>query len=213
MNRKNEARSLETVVSPKRVSGKYKTADLDPKPADYDVLVVGGGPAGLTAAACCGRKLLRTGIFEGDSWGGILTRWCPDKRIRITSYNVCYTKLLRSYLASFTISLTAKPSPLTRLQIAASSPKKPETTISPFSLPGFRPRESFVSGSTTSRPSPKTRSLSPMTNPVFCPALMAISASSTAAIFPLHGIASIRRIRLSMNWETAARRAFRNNFV
>ncbi len=81
MNRKNEARSLETVVSPKRVSGKYKTADLDPKPADYDVLVVGGGPAGLTAAACCGRKLLRTGIFEGDSWGGILTRWCPDKRI------------------------------------------------------------------------------------------------------------------------------------
>jgi len=81
MSRKNEARSLETVVSPKRVSGKHRTADPDPKPADYDVLVVGGGPAGLAAAACCGRKMLRTGIFEGDSWGGILTRWCPDKRI------------------------------------------------------------------------------------------------------------------------------------
>ena len=81
MNRKNEARSLETVVSPKRVSGKHRTADPAPKPEDYDVLVLGGGPAGLAAAACCGRKLLRTGIFEGDSWGGILTRWCPDKRI------------------------------------------------------------------------------------------------------------------------------------
>jgi len=81
MSRKNEARSLETVVSPKRAPGKHRTADPATKPADYDVLVVGGGPAGLAAAACCGRKLLRTGVFEGDSWGGILTRWCPDKRI------------------------------------------------------------------------------------------------------------------------------------
>jgi thioredoxin reductase (NADPH) len=81
MNRKSEARSLEMIVSPKRVSGKHRTADPAPKPADYDVLVVGGGPAGLAAAACCGRKQLRTGVFEGDSWGGILTRWCPDKRI------------------------------------------------------------------------------------------------------------------------------------
>jgi len=81
MNRKNEARSLETVVSPKRAPGRHRTADPAPKPTDYDVLVVGGGPAGLAAAACCGRKLLRTGVFEGDSWGGILTRWCPDKRI------------------------------------------------------------------------------------------------------------------------------------
>jgi len=47
----------------------------------YDVVIVGGGPAGLSAAAFCGRKFLRTAVFEGDCWGGILTRCCPDKRI------------------------------------------------------------------------------------------------------------------------------------
>src|SRR4030042_2198408 len=52
-----------------------------PQRLDYDVLVVGGGPAGLSAAAYCGRKFLRTGVFGGDCWGGILTRWCPDKKI------------------------------------------------------------------------------------------------------------------------------------
>src|SRR5574342_1325115 len=49
--------------------------------ADYDVVVIGGGPAGLAAGAFCGRKFLRTAVLEGDSWGGVLTRWCPDKRI------------------------------------------------------------------------------------------------------------------------------------
>lgn len=52
-----------------------------PQGLDYDVLVVGGGPAGLAAASFCGRKFLRTAVFEGDCWGGILTRWCPDKKI------------------------------------------------------------------------------------------------------------------------------------
>src|SRR5574341_1527503 len=49
--------------------------------SDFDVVIVGGGPAGLSAAAFCGRKFLSTAVFEGECWGGILTRYCPDKRI------------------------------------------------------------------------------------------------------------------------------------
>lgn len=49
--------------------------------SDCDVIIVGGGPAGLSAAAFCGRKFLSTAVFEGESWGGILTRYCPDKKI------------------------------------------------------------------------------------------------------------------------------------
>jgi len=81
VNRKNTVRPIEAVDAPKEPPEDRKAPDPDPKPADYDVLVVGGGPAGLAAASFCGRKLLRTAVFEGDSWGGILTRWCPDKRI------------------------------------------------------------------------------------------------------------------------------------
>lgn len=58
-----------------------KASFLAPLPKEYDAVIVGGGPAGLSAAAFCGKKFLRTAVFEGNCWGGILTRCCPDKRI------------------------------------------------------------------------------------------------------------------------------------
>lgn len=69
-----EVRAITPPVGKKR--GKTRV-----RASDYDVLVIGGGPAGLSAASFCGRKFLRTAVFEGESWGGIMTRGCPDKRI------------------------------------------------------------------------------------------------------------------------------------
>ncbi|MEM0475569.1 MAG: FAD-dependent oxidoreductase, partial [Candidatus Norongarragalinales archaeon] len=36
----------------------------------FDVCVVGGGPAGLSAAVYARRRGLRTAVFEGKAWGG-----------------------------------------------------------------------------------------------------------------------------------------------
>lgn len=40
----------------------------------YDVIVIGGGPAGFAAAMYLGRKKLKCALFEGDVFGGQMTR-------------------------------------------------------------------------------------------------------------------------------------------
>lgn len=47
----------------------------------YDVIVVGGGPAGLTTAIMCSSRLLKTLVLEGGKWGGLPATLYPSKVI------------------------------------------------------------------------------------------------------------------------------------
>lgn len=48
---------------------------------DFDIIVVGGGPGGLTTGILCAYRGLKTAIFEAADWGGILSWLCPNKMI------------------------------------------------------------------------------------------------------------------------------------
>ena len=60
---------------------KQKKGELKLGENEYDVGIIGGGAAGLSAASMSSYMGLKTVIFEGGSWGGLLTRFCPDKLI------------------------------------------------------------------------------------------------------------------------------------
>ncbi|MDF1557788.1 MAG: NAD(P)/FAD-dependent oxidoreductase [ANME-2 cluster archaeon] len=48
---------------------------------EYEVAVIGGGAAGLAAATMSSYVGLKTVIFDGGQWGGLLNKLCPDKLI------------------------------------------------------------------------------------------------------------------------------------
>ena len=52
-----------------------------PEQRVYDVIVVGGGPAGLTAGIMCEERKLNVLILEGGTWGGLLATLYPSKVI------------------------------------------------------------------------------------------------------------------------------------
>jgi len=54
---------------------------LEVEKYDFDVIVVGGGPGGLTTGILCAYRGLKTAIFEASNWGGILSWLCPNKMI------------------------------------------------------------------------------------------------------------------------------------
>jgi len=58
----------------------------------FDVIVVGGGPAGLSAGIVASIKGLKTAVFEGGSWGGLLSTIYPHKKI----YNYPGTPSIRA---------------------------------------------------------------------------------------------------------------------
>ncbi len=47
----------------------------------YDVIVVGGGPAGLSAGIFCAERGMRVAIFESGSFGGALAAIYPNKLV------------------------------------------------------------------------------------------------------------------------------------
>jgi len=48
---------------------------------EYDVAIVGGGPAGLSAGIIASYKGLKTIVFEGGTWGGLLSTIYPYKHV------------------------------------------------------------------------------------------------------------------------------------
>ncbi len=60
---------------------KEERAKKEAEKYDFDVIVVGGGPGGLTTGILCAYRGLKTAIFEASSWGGILSWLCPTKMI------------------------------------------------------------------------------------------------------------------------------------
>ena len=49
--------------------------------ADFDLAVIGGGPAGLSAGIIAAYKGLRVAVFEGGTWGGLLSTIYPYKYV------------------------------------------------------------------------------------------------------------------------------------
>ena len=51
------------------------------KSNQFDVAIVGGGPAGLSAGIIAAYKGLKVAIFEGGTWGGLLSTIYPYKHV------------------------------------------------------------------------------------------------------------------------------------
>lgn len=60
---------------------KEEKARVEAEKYDFDVIVVGGGPAGLSTGILCAYRGLKTAVFEASSLGGVLSWLCPTKMI------------------------------------------------------------------------------------------------------------------------------------
>jgi thioredoxin reductase (NADPH) len=52
-----------------------------PEKKEYDVIIVGGGPGGLTTGIMCADRKLDVLVLEGGTWGGLLATLYPNKVI------------------------------------------------------------------------------------------------------------------------------------
>lgn len=64
-----------------RVSSRLRLKVKDSKNNNFDVAVIGGGPAGLSAGIIAAYKGLKVAVFEGGTWGGLLSTIYPYKHV------------------------------------------------------------------------------------------------------------------------------------
>ena len=82
-----------------------ETAEKPPEPqsgSEYDLIIVGGGPAGLTAGVYAARKMLHTLLISKDIGGQILTTSeVENSGCRVFSSNVRYYLLKDFYIVIY----------------------------------------------------------------------------------------------------------------
>ena len=59
----------------------HESGDEMSEEEDFDVIVMGGGPAGLNIAIRCSSRHLKILLLEGDKIGGLLATLYPNKII------------------------------------------------------------------------------------------------------------------------------------
>ena len=86
---------IEAFIGDKAIEESFSMKELPKVKENYNVAIVGGGPAGLTCAAFLERRGIHTTIFEKyNELGGILRHGIPEFRLPRETLDKCINKIL-----------------------------------------------------------------------------------------------------------------------